>query len=73
MLKNEYIIVDVDIYCLIISFPTIDYNGKMYKPQTNSNNKEWRYFGITNELLITGKYEIDMDESNEDEIVIYYR
>jgi hypothetical protein len=72
--KNEYIKVDVDNCSLIFSIPTIDYNGKMYKSQINNNNNEWRFFSITtNELLITGKFKVDIDESTEDKLIVYYR
>lgn len=73
LFKNEYIKVDVDYHSLIFSIPTIDYNGKMYKPQNNNKSKEWHCFSITNEFLLTGKFEIDTEESSEDELIVYYR
>lgn len=71
--KSEYIKVYVDDCSLIFSVPTIDYNGKMYKPHRNRKSIEWYSFGITNELLITGKFYVDIEESTEDELVVYYR
>tara|TARA_R110000822_G_C14977789_1_gene458123 strand:+ start:77 stop:418 length:342 start_codon:yes stop_codon:yes gene_type:complete len=71
--KNEYIKVYIDDYSLIFSIPTIDYNGKMYKSQINNNSVEWRYFSINNEFGLTGKFEIDVEDSSEDELVVYYR
>ena len=73
ILKNEYVKVDVSYDFLVFSVPTIDYLGKMYKTKINNKNSDWRYFSITNELLITGKFEIDTEESTEDELVVYYR
>jgi hypothetical protein len=73
LFKNEYIKVSVDDCRLIFSLPTIDYVGKMYKSKVNNKSSEWRYFSITNEFLITGKFEIDAEESSEDELVVYYR
>ena len=73
ILKNEYIKVDVSHDCLVFSVPTIDYAGRMYKTSINNKNSDWRYFSITNELLITGKFEIDIEESTEDELIVYYR
>ncbi len=73
ILKNEYVKVDVSYDFLVFSVPTIDYLGKMYKTSINNNNSDWRQFSITNELLITGKFEIDTEESTEDELVVYYR
>jgi hypothetical protein len=75
LFKNEYIKVDINEFSLIFSVPTIDYNGKMYKTQINNNNKEWRSFTFTKslELIISGKFYIDTEESTEDELVVYYR
>jgi hypothetical protein len=73
MFKNEYVKVNVSSDCLVFSVPTLDYKGKMYKTHINNKSIDWRYFSVTNELLITGKFEIDTEESTEDELVVYYR
>ena len=73
LFKNEYIKVRVDECKLIFSVPKIDCNRKMYKPITNNKSPDWRTFTITNDLLIAGKFEIDVEESNEDELIVYYR
>ena len=73
MFKNEYVKVNVSYDCLVFSVPTLDYKGKMYKTQFNNKSINWRYFSVTNELLINGKFEIDTEESTEDELVVYYR
>ena len=73
LFKNEYIKVCIDDCKLIFSVPKIDCYRKMYKLSTNNKSPEWRMFSITNDLLINGKFEIDIEESNEDELVVYYR
>lgn len=69
--RNEYIKVDISYDCVVFSIPDIDYSGKMYK--TIKNHSGWRNFGVTNELLCTGKFQIDLEETTEDELVIYIR
>ena len=72
MLKNEYVKISVNGNCLAISVPTLDYVGKAYKPQTITRNG-WRQVAVRNKLLKTGRFEIDTEESTEDELVVYYR
>ena len=70
ILKNEYVKVVFYDDFLIISTPMIDYNGKTYKPNPISS-KNWMMFCIANERLITGKFMVDIEDSDEDELVVY--
>lgn len=56
---------------ITFKIPTIDYRGKLLKPVLCDSVK-WRHLTIKNEYLELGKYKIDPDESNEDQVVIYY-
>ena len=69
--KNEYLKVNVYYDKIIISIPTIDYNGKTYTSTKIGDGDKWRKFTITNENLKPGKFEINTEESNDDEIVVY--
>ncbi len=71
--KAEYVIVKVEYERLIFTIPTIDYNGKMLKSNIHFNDDRWRHFTVVSELLITGKFYIDEEESDEDKLVVYYR
>ena len=73
MFQNEYLRVKVCDDCITISVPTIDYNGKVHKTTFNNkpHNNFWKGFGITNDTLCEGKFEIDEEDSSEDELVIY--
>ena len=70
--KNEYIKIDVYASFLIFTVPSIDYNGKIYKVSTNKRSPDWHYFCVVNEMLTTGKFKSDLEESNEDELLVYY-
>ena len=68
---NEDVIIKVDNEKITFSKPTIDYNGRTYKATPINNG--WVIFGIVADLPILKKLEFDLDESNIDERVVYYR
>jgi len=66
---SEYVIVNVEEDCIIISKPILDYTGRMFKVMNIGLNSLVK---LTLELPI-GNFEIDQEESTEDELVVYYR
>lgn len=71
--KNEYLKAEVMDDCIIFTVPTLDYKGGMYKTSVKKNAPNGlRYFTIVDERINIGKFEIDEEESNEDEIVVYF-
>lgn len=62
----EYFDIQDDGYCLIIK------KCYMEVPKTAQKFTYGRQFHFVSELPL-GKFEIDSEESNEDELVIYYR
>ena len=65
----DYILFNVEDGCISITKPDLDYRGKSHKP-TKQNN--WWHFLVTAELPF-GKFEFDVDDSTEDELIVYYR
>lgn len=51
-----------------ITKPSLDYRGKSY---SITKQNEWYHFSINMEFPV-GKFEIDLEDSNEDELIIYY-
>ena len=73
MFKSEYIVCKVHDEYLTFSVPTIDYRGKSNKPSDfGGDSIGWRKITVSDDRLITGKFEIDEDESTEDILVFYY-
>lgn len=71
MFNNEdLIIVFTDDY-IKFSVPTIDYNGKTHKVY-KSNHRAWRLIAIRNREMPVGKFYFDEEESNEDELILYF-
>lgn len=70
--KNEYLITKITEDCLIFSIPTIDYRGKSYKTHPCKNTKDFNACSITSEFMREGKFEIDEDDSDEDQLYIYF-
>lgn len=54
--------------CMKFIKPTIDYNGKVYTLYKTGNS---RSISALSEIP-PGRYEFDLEESNEDVAVIYY-
>lgn len=73
LLKTDKVKVIVFYDHLVISRPDIDYRGKTFSVQINKNSNSWRYFAIVNENIIPGKFDIDEQESSEDEIVVFFK
>ena len=70
--KTDYIKVDISDNLLTFQIPTIDYNGKQYKPSLN-NNKTWRCIEIiSDKILPLERLEIDSEKTTEDKLVVYY-
>ncbi len=69
---NEDIIVKLKDDKMIVTRPTIDYNGKTYKV-TKISDSGWNCFTFIGQDLPIGKFEFDTDESNEDMVVIYLK
>lgn len=68
---NEDVIVKVDNDKITFRKPQIDYNGRTFKPKLIQSG--WVTFQIVADLPIIKNLEFDLDESNIDERVIYYR
>ena len=69
-LLDDDVIIDVREDYIKISRPDIDYNGKTYK--LNKMKSGW--YGTTLQMkLPLGKFLFDDEESNEDELIAYYR
>ena len=64
------VIVKVNHNCIRFTKPTLDYIGKTHKPVATKGN--WRTFQIVAELPIIKHLEFDVEESTEDELVVYY-
>jgi len=77
MFKNEYVKVEINYSTngndfLILSVPTIDREGVVCKTTHNNKDDRLRSFVIAKITDIPiGTFEIDTDESTEDEIIIY--
>ncbi len=68
---DGYLIIKDDGESLTFTKPTIDYNGKMYKPKYYKKAKTY-ITAIVSEIPL-GKFDFDDEESTEDELVVYYR
>lgn len=69
--KNKHLIVTCEDSVLCIRVPSLDYNWKVSSTCVLKRTPGARSFCITNQYLRPGKYEIDLEESNEDQIVAY--
>ena len=65
----DYILFNVKDDHISITKPNLDYRGKAYKPTKQNSHF---HLLVTAEIPF-GKFEIDVDDSTEDELVIYYR
>lgn len=70
MLKNEYVILAIDTEKMIITTPSIDSSKKSLRPSNITDNI--RVVISSGVELPTGQFEADQDESNEDQLVIYF-
>ena len=69
--KTESLILEHSNEKLVFKIPNLDYQGKTYTPSI-FNNCEWVRMTIKSKYIQVGRYQIDMDESNEDQVVVYY-
>jgi len=69
-LKNKQVKVSFFDDKLIISIPSLDWSGKSYVPC--STGKNCFSFAVNSDNIRIGKFPIDIEESNEDNLVIYY-
>lgn len=67
--KDE-LIIKIDDEKIIFRKPSIDYEGKRYK--LTEDNAEYYHTAVVCEIPL-GKFEFDLDESDEDCRVVYYR
>lgn len=68
---DGYLIIKDDGEKLIFRKPSIDYRGKIYKPKYYKNSKVF-ITAIVSDMPL-GKFDFDVNESCEDELVVYYR
>jgi hypothetical protein len=66
---NEDIILKVGENKVTFKKPSIDYNGKTYVPRSTSSG--WVSFMVAAELPY-GFFDFDLEESNIDQIVVYF-
>jgi hypothetical protein len=64
-------VIKVDGDKIIFRKPTIDYKGKTYKMSMNKKTKEYQTAIIAE--LPFGKFDFDLDESDEDCRVVYFK
>ena len=69
MFRNKYLVVKKDEYSVTFSVPSIDYNGKTTK---TSEKKGFFSLLMAKDFMKEGDYEIDEEESNEDQVVILF-
>jgi len=65
----DYILFNVKEDYISITRPSLDYRGKSHK---TTKQKNFYHFVVTAEIPF-GKFKFDVDDSTEDELVIYYR
>jgi hypothetical protein len=70
MSKEDFLKVDLDHEKIVLSRVGIDHVGKCYK--VTKKNSGWAMIGVSLENYETGKFLIDEEESNEDELVVYF-
>lgn len=71
--KNETVIIKIYDEYFEIKIPSIFYQGKTVKTVKNNKSKEWRFINIIDEKLIAGNFLIDLEESDGDKVIVYYR
>ena len=67
--RGNEVVISINDGAIIFSYPDIDYVGKTYH-FCNMDEFGWKTCSLTSELLSPGKYFIDKDESNEDQLVV---
>ena len=69
----DRIIVKVNEGHIIFTKPDISYQGKSLKLIKANNSDVWKQTMITDERLVEGKFEINEDDFNEDELFMYFK
>jgi hypothetical protein len=69
--RNKHVLFSHRDCSLKIWLPTLDHQGKVHTTSYVGRTDRFRQFIVTNMDIVPGKYEIDMDESTEDEIIAY--
>mgnify|MGYP000560215250 CR=1 FL=1 len=69
LFKERELITTVHEEYITIERPPFDFRGTTVKPQDNTKSIK-RFFNIRCDREIQGKYEIDLDDSTEDELII---
>ena len=57
---------------ITFTLPTIDYTGKTFKFSTNPKNGQLKQTSLAIDVPV-GTYLADEDESNEDQMVFYFK
>ena len=68
-MNTAYVRLLVDDDKIVITRPALDYTGKTLQPHDHHNG--WRSISINDERVAVGRYHIDEEESDEDQLVIY--
>jgi hypothetical protein len=68
-IPDEDIIVKVDDEKILITRPSIDYRGRSHKPKLIASG--WIIFSIVADIPLISNLPINLEESNEDQLVIY--
>jgi hypothetical protein len=68
---DGYLIIKDNGESLTFTKPTLDYNGRMYKPKFYKKTQTY-VTAIVSEMPL-GKFYFDDEESTEDKLVVYYR
>lgn len=68
--SSDYIILNIYQDYVEIKLPSIDYNGKQYKPYNKSG--KWHTVTIIDDKLKEGKFYLDEEDSTEDKLYFYF-
>ncbi len=72
IMNNDSIIVKWDSEKITIKIPEMDYRGGAYTPRAPNKRPSGKTVMIITDTLPFGKFLIDEDESNEDQVVVYF-
>lgn len=70
--KSEIVVCVVADDKIVFSVPTIDFNGKGTITYEIKNTIKMRRVSLCTNFLPFGSFQIDKDESNEDQLVVYF-
>lgn len=69
--RNKHVLYSYRDGCLKIWLPDLNYQGKVRTTSYVSKGQNARQVVVVDRDLVPGKYEIDMEESTEDEVIAY--